>query len=306
MARQITVDLVSDTADFERAMKSASSATERFEADLKDTAQQASKFDGAIDSTTDKLGNSTDKFRSTADLAGGLGDVLGISAVGPVAMYATGLADMADGLSGLLGPALKSAKAAFVSMNATLMANPIFLVVAALVALTAAFVIAYKKSETFRNVVNKVFGAVKDGAIAFKDAIVNAVTSAAEKLGTIAEVITTPYRLAFRAIASLWNSTVGRLSFSVPGWVPGLGGKGFDVPDIPMLAAGGIVTRPTLAMIGEAGPEAVVPLSGANAGGFGGAARVELVLRGDAELVALMRKSVRDRGGNVQVVLGSS
>lgn len=33
---------------------------------------------------------------------------------------------------------------------------------------------------------------------------------------------------------------------------------------IPAMAAGGIVTRPTLAMIGEAGPEAVVPLSGRN------------------------------------------
>ena len=36
--------------------------------------------------------------------------------------------------------------------------------------------------------------------------------------------------------------------------------------DVPALAAGGIVTRPTLALIGEAGPEAVVPLSGRNAG----------------------------------------
>lgn len=38
---------------------------------------------------------------------------------------------------------------------------------------------------------------------------------------------------------------------------------------IPQLAQGGIVTRPTLALIGEAGPEAVVPLShgGAGAGG---------------------------------------
>jgi len=35
---------------------------------------------------------------------------------------------------------------------------------------------------------------------------------------------------------------------------------------MPMMAAGGIVTRPTIAMIGEAGPEAVVPLSGRNAG----------------------------------------
>ncbi len=37
---------------------------------------------------------------------------------------------------------------------------------------------------------------------------------------------------------------------------------------IPKLASGGIVDRPTLAMIGEAGPEAVVPLG--KGGGFGG------------------------------------
>src|SRR5690606_7659153 len=33
-------------------------------------------------------------------------------------------------------------------------------------------------------------------------------------------------------------------------------------PRIPALASGGIVTRPTLALVGEAGPEAVVPLDG--------------------------------------------
>jgi hypothetical protein len=42
--------------------------------------------------------------------------------------------------------------------------------------------------------------------------------------------------------------------------VPGLGGKGFKIPEIPMLAQGGIVTAPTLAVVGEAGPEAVIPL----------------------------------------------
>lgn len=38
------------------------------------------------------------------------------------------------------------------------------------------------------------------------------------------------------------------------------------IPEIPMLANGGIVTRPTLAVIGEAGPEAVVPLNRGNSG----------------------------------------
>jgi hypothetical protein len=43
---------------------------------------------------------------------------------------------------------------------------------------------------------------------------------------------------------------------------------GFNIPDLPMLADGGFVNSPTLAIIGEAGPEAVIPLSrmGANGG----------------------------------------
>ena len=36
-----------------------------------------------------------------------------------------------------------------------------------------------------------------------------------------------------------------------------------DINDTPQLARGGIVTEPTFALIGEAGPEAVIPLSGA-------------------------------------------
>jgi hypothetical protein len=61
------------------------------------------------------------------------------------------------------------------------------------------------------------------------------------------------------------------LNFTVPDWVPLIGGKGigFHLAEIPRLASGGIVTSPTIAMIGERGPEAVVPLSrGSAAGGI--------------------------------------
>jgi len=51
--------------------------------------------------------------------------------------------------------------------------------------------------------------------------------------------------------------------------IPGVNIQQF--PEIPMLAQGGIVTKPTMAMIGEGGEsEAVVPLSKANQMGFGG------------------------------------
>jgi hypothetical protein len=50
--------------------------------------------------------------------------------------------------------------------------------------------------------------------------------------------------------------------------IPGVGKVGGETL-IPALAKGGIVTSPTLAMVGEAGPEAVIPLNRAKAG-FGG------------------------------------
>jgi len=53
--------------------------------------------------------------------------------------------------------------------------------------------------------------------------------------------------------------------------IPGIGKVGVDIPtipEIPKLAMGGIVNRPTMALIGEAGPEAVIPLSKMN--GMGG------------------------------------
>lgn len=37
---------------------------------------------------------------------------------------------------------------------------------------------------------------------------------------------------AFNAVARIWNSTVGAIEFTVPDWVPGLGGSRFSVPDL--------------------------------------------------------------------------
>ena len=57
-----------------------------------------------------------------------------------------------------------AATAAQALFNAALAANPIGLVILAIVGLGTALVVAYKKSETFRNVVNGAWTAVSDGA----------------------------------------------------------------------------------------------------------------------------------------------
>jgi hypothetical protein len=105
----------------------------------------------------------------------------------------------------------------------------------------------------------------------------------------VGKAIASPFVWAWNLIARAWNDTVGKLSFHIPSWVPLLGGKGFEMPRLPTvaLAAGGIVTAPTLALLGEAGPEAVVPLGT----GVGPAVNIEnAVFTGGADLDLLMAK----------------
>ena len=66
------------------------------------------------------------------------------------------------------------------------------------------------------------------------------------------------------AVISLVNKAIGKIngiSIKIPDWAGG-GKLGFNIPKIPQLAQGGIVTQPTVAMIGEGNEsEAVLPLS---------------------------------------------
>ena len=52
----------------------------------------------------------------------------------------------------------------------------------------------------------------------------------------------------------------GLNKLKIPDWVPVVGGLGLNIPKIPKLARGGIIDSPTVAVVGEAGKEAVMPL----------------------------------------------
>ena len=73
----------------------------------------------------------------------------------------------------------------------------------------------------------------------------------------------------------------------------GMGTIGFNIPTIPLLAEGGIVTKPTLAMIGEAGSEAVIPLS--KMGNMGGGINVVVNVQGTVVQEHDLAISVRDQ-----------
>ncbi len=86
---------------------------------------------------------------------------------------------------------------------------------------------------------------------------VNAITQPFEDIG---EGIKEAFRTAFNFVVDAWNGSVGKLQWEVPGWVPKIGGQHIGVPQLDHFAAGGLITGPTLGLLGEAGHEVVMPL----------------------------------------------
>jgi hypothetical protein len=186
----------------------------------------------------------------------------------------------------IIAGALAAIAASIVAINIAMALNPIGLIVIGVGLLIAGLAIAYTKFEGFRKIVDGVFGAIKWW-------IVNVTIPQIKMMLEI-------FKTVFNGIATIWNNTIGKFSFTVPSWVPGIGGKGFSMPDIPMLAAGGIVTGPTLAMIGEAGPEAVIPLDRMSQMGGGTTVNIN-VNGGDPQSVVNALRTYMRQNGSVPI-----
>ena len=115
--------------------------------------------------------------------------------------------------------------------------------------------------QTLYNVASGIFFWLRDNVPPIISGLVGAIIGFKDTIVNIAGLITQPFRSAFNGIASAWNNTVGRLSFSIPDWVPGLGGKGFSVPDIPTFDTGAYVRGPVVAALAQNNvPEIVSPV----------------------------------------------
>jgi hypothetical protein len=114
-------------------------------------------------------------------------------------------------------------------------------------------------------VVGDVTTAVNSGFNKVKTFFTNIINYIDDTADALVSPIVRVFKSAINTIIGLWNKLDFAITFTVPDWVPVIGGQqwssGDIFPDIPYLANGGIVNSPTLAMIGEAGPEAVIPLS---------------------------------------------
>ena len=89
---------------------------------------------------------------------------------------------------------------------------------------------------------------------------------------------------------------IAETDFSKFDWSSIMSGVQIDLGSIPMMADGGIVTSPTLALIGESGSEAVVPLD--RMGSMGGGSSVTINVNGGDPnaVVDALRRYYRSNG----------
>jgi hypothetical protein len=120
--------------------------------------------------------------------------------------------------------------------------------------------------DTIKDAASAVYDWIVDKFNAIANFLSGIVGSIAGAIGRVASAIKGP----INAVISGWNAiefTVPHITLPTVDLGPfgsfggqSFGGQTFGFPNIPHLAQGGIVTGPTLAVIGEAGPEAIIPL----------------------------------------------
>jgi hypothetical protein len=161
--------------------------------------------------------------------------------------------------------AIGAVAASIVAVNIAMSANPIALAAAAVVLMA----IGFNKLADAMDKVNKVGG------------------FAARLIGGLISPVVGITANIFRGVGDISKL----INPSQPNNSPS------SVVEIPKMASGGIVNSPTLAMIGERGPEAVIPLNGRNAGGGMGNTININVNGGDPnQIVLALQRYVRSNG----------
>ena len=180
--------------------------------------------------------------------------------------------------------------AAVVLVNAAMALNPAVLITAGIVALGVALVMAYKKFDTFRAVVNAVINQVASNFEFMANAFITMINVVIKGINLIKPG---------KDIGSLGQISLGRLGGD------GSAGGGANPAglDYKAMATGGIVTSPTMALIGEAGPEAVIPLD--KMGGMGGGVTIN-VNGGDPNAVVNALRTYMRQNGSVPIKVSNN
>lgn len=166
-----------------------------------------------------------------------------------------------------------------------------------------------------RSAWDSVYGFISSGVSRAKDFVVSAFEQMRDKIRGVWDGIKNIVKGAVDAVvgiaSGIWgglkgviNTGIGLLNSAISGFnkiigavnkVPGVSVP--TIPTIPRLAEGGIISRPTVAMVGEAGAEAVIPLSKLDAyigGGKDKERPIYLQVQiGDRDITDMIERTVR-------------
>lgn len=178
--------------------------------------------------------------------------------------------------------AVKVWTASQIVLNAVLSANPVGAIVLAVAALAAGVVVAYKNSETFRNIVKHAFDVVKVAVQAVAsavEAVVDAVaaakdSSAVKAIGAVFGAQFAVARAAVQGVITAVNTLISAIQSAIS-WVKQLSGNserahsqaralrsfGGAGGGVRRGASGGLFKTATELIVGEAGDELLLPLS---------------------------------------------
>ena len=229
MAGPIRASITADAREFSRAV-------DKVEAGADDMAQAARQAGQKMETAFDNVGSAADGTASaTSQAAGGIGDIAGaLEATGLISestaqsmavveasiMGATGVADIANlafekmklGMIAnkiqtvALSAATKVWTGIQAAFNVVMALNPIMLVVIAIIALVAIVIIAYKRSETFRAIVDKVFAALK-----------KAVQVVWDKIRPFFTWLGGVFKKVWEGISRVWTGTLSPFFKGLPG-----------------------------------------------------------------------------------------
>lgn len=318
---QVTLTFAGDTGKLEKAFSSVGSAADTMATKVHDS---GSKFD--------TLGESTDRTATKASTAmgamGALGSGLTLLGVqgGAANSALLGLGLGFDALSGVTDIAtlaleshtvkLIASKVATLAvsaatkawtaiqwlLNLALDANPIGLIITIILILVVVIVNIATKTHWFQNIWHAAWSGIKTAAKAVWDWLKDLPGMIGKAFAKVGDWIFAPFKWAFNMVADAWNSTIGKIHFKIPSWIPGIGGKSFDMPNIPRLHTGGIVP-------GAPGSEALAILQAGERVTPAGATTPTVMVAADdgtivgAVLAAIRRQVAMQYGGDVTIAL---
>jgi hypothetical protein len=324
----VVLDFTGNTKELTDSFDQVGSSSKKMGDSVGGATKELQAHEGGLSKVGEAADNSERNLIGVHDVIDGTATIMKGPGKQGIVAYIQGWADLAGGLAPLIlslaetkAGTLATAAAQKVGavatkvwagaqwlMNTALLASPITWIVVGIVALIAVIVLIATKTNWFQRAWKVAWGGIKAAASNTWDFLKKIPGWIGTAFSKVSSAITGPFRTAFNYVARAWNNTIGQLNWTVPSWVPGIGGNSIGVPHLPTFHAGGVVPgvagTPTVALL-QAG-EKVTSIAGSSGGGGG-----TVVLGSDGTqlgdlLISTIRSQMSRRGSRSSDLLATT